>query len=303
MIRIVSAFLFSIVLFSCDPGINDNSKRNENWAWIVDDSGHGEWVAVGPQGIVTGYFTLFYSTGEIYETGYVLEGNRRDTSIYYSKTGDTLRYCIHENDSTLHSYYYVDGDYTESYATGEVKLEGKVKNHDQYGYWTEHNLDGVVTWESDIRDGIGWEKTYYESGERLDSTNYIGDKQNGLHYNWYENGNLQQITSWKDEVQDGPQIFYFENGNVMESELKKDGLLNDTCKRFWENGKLKAINYQINDNKHGEFRRYYESGTIEVIGNFNYGVKEGKWYWYDSTGTLYQIDTYDDGVLVNIEKK
>ena len=45
--------LLTIVLYSCNKGINDSSKRNENWVWFVDKpTGQGIWIPLGGKAIL-----------------------------------------------------------------------------------------------------------------------------------------------------------------------------------------------------------------------------------------------------------
>jgi antitoxin component YwqK of YwqJK toxin-antitoxin module len=203
MRHLICVLIFSVYLAGCDRGIDDNSRRNEKWAWLVDSNGQGQWVPVASeQGTVTGTYTLFYSTGEVYETGYIEDGIKIDSVLVYDKSGDSLRYIIYESDSVYRSYYIHNGPYSETFQTGEIKLEGTVKNNLQDGRWKQYDQNGTLIWECNLFDQTGWELNYFDSGMRKDCTHYVNGKQTGVLHVWYENGNLKQVTYWRNNVQD-----------------------------------------------------------------------------------------------------
>jgi hypothetical protein len=68
MIRILS--ILAVILIGCaSPGIDDVNKRNEKWAWWIDQSsGIGSWILIGDEKTFkSGHYTLFYRNGHIYQ--------------------------------------------------------------------------------------------------------------------------------------------------------------------------------------------------------------------------------------------
>lgn len=287
-----------------DPSIDDVSKRNEDWGWVVDSTGKGVWIPTGDlKPTFSGNYTVFYSTGEVYETGFIRNGVHQDTSIVFDKNGKELKYVIYTTDSAGISYYINDGPYVQAFQNGKLKLQGTIKEHKLQGVFSQYNSSGILIFESNVIDGTGWKKGYFPSGVRKDSANYIGEKQNGILYIWYENGQVSQITNWKDNVQYGHQLYYYDNGQLQREDFWENGDVHGPLKIYHRNGTLQHDHTYVFGKRDGLVRAYHENGALKVEGHSKNGVNIGKWYYYDESGKLIEVDTYENGELVNTEVK
>ncbi len=129
-ITIVLTLLTTMFLGCGDNGINDLSKRNENWVWFVDKkSGQGIWVPIGNKTTLeNGNYTAFYYKGKIREKGKIVEAQHVDTIYFYDLGEKLIKYTVLGSDSLTH-YYLNDGAYKEYSPKGEITEEGIVTNH------------------------------------------------------------------------------------------------------------------------------------------------------------------------------
>ena len=82
-----------VILYGCNSGIEDKSKRNENWCWWVDaKTGKVQWIPISTYTTVeNGQYTLFYFSGVVYEKGKLVKGQKVDTVFKYDLKGAALR--------------------------------------------------------------------------------------------------------------------------------------------------------------------------------------------------------------------
>ena len=121
----------TVIIYSCgDKGINDSSKRNENYIWFVDKTtGNGTWVPLGDHTTIdNGTYTAFYYDGKIREKGKIVEREFFDSVFYYDINERLIKYSIIKTDTTV-NYYINEGPYKAYSPTGELILDGVVKNH------------------------------------------------------------------------------------------------------------------------------------------------------------------------------
>src|SRR5262245_15374906 len=134
-------------ILSCrESGINDESKRNENWIWWVDKSTRkGEWISAGNRtSVKDGEFTIFYYNGLVYSQGKLKDGSEIDTTFYFNFESKTCKYIIHMGDSS-YNYYPVNGPYTGMYYKGGKREEGVVENNKPGDRWTWYFPNGRVS--------------------------------------------------------------------------------------------------------------------------------------------------------------
>lgn len=294
-----------LLLGSCiSDDINDQTKRNENWAWFVDEeTGTGRWIPVSEgMDVSAGEYSLFYTTGELAETGIIRDSVHADTVRKYDKSGKCIRYTIYRANQKTESYYTTDGPYKELYTSGKLLAEGVVKDHKEKGTWNEYYKTGKLYYKLALVNDSGAGSYYYESGRIKDSVCIVNGKQNGVSKFWYENGNLRQYTNWKNNLQDGEQRYYFENGQLQAKEFWTNGMIQGNRLHYYENGKLRSDANFLDNQPHGPQKKYHENGQLQCQGLSEKGKQTGLWLWYDETGKLYQKDTYVNGELKNVEK-
>jgi antitoxin component YwqK of YwqJK toxin-antitoxin module len=83
--------------------------------------------------------------------------------------------------ATKNKAVIMDGPYAEKYPSGQVRIEGEIKNGERFGQWRAYYPDGTKQSEDYFEDGKknGKTATFYKNGR----VRYIGyfqwDKPNG----------------------------------------------------------------------------------------------------------------------------
>ncbi len=85
-----------------------------------------------------------------------------------------------------------DGPYAEKYPSGQVRIEGEIKNGARFGQWRAYYPDGTTQSED-----------YFEDG-----------KKNGKTASFYKNGRLRYIGYFTWDKMSGMWEFYDTLGNV-----------------------------------------------------------------------------------------
>jgi antitoxin component YwqK of YwqJK toxin-antitoxin module len=324
-------FLLAIGLlgiYGCsEKGINDKSKRNENWIWWVDQStGVGKWIPYAASTTVKdGEFTAFYFNGLIYSHGQLKEGNEIDTTFYYDLEGKPNEY-INFTPDTFYIFYPVNGKYKAFNQTGTIREKGIVENNKRGNQWIWYYPDGKVSGKKMLVDNTGWKMNYYKSGQIQDSIHYSNDLVDGKAFHWYENGQLQEICDWKMEVQNGEYITYHENGNLKQKVNWKDGNRvgealvwfsnkQPELKQFWKDGKLEGKEFIYYENgqikqefnyknglREGKQLQYHSNGKLQASGMAMNAKQEGIWEWYNEDGTPMETDRFRNGELIKTER-
>ncbi len=121
------------LLPSCNKGIDDPSKRNENWCWHVPKAtGKGEWIKLGGnETFPDGLYTLFYPSGKNFEKGKTEDGTEIDTISSFDINGNISKYTYYLSD-TSYEYYLNDGPFKAWDSKGNLTEEATVKNHKVY---------------------------------------------------------------------------------------------------------------------------------------------------------------------------
>ncbi|MBI3518258.1 MAG: toxin-antitoxin system YwqK family antitoxin [Bacteroidetes bacterium] len=212
--------IFSILLLftltNCGDSIDDQSKRNENWCWFLDEkTGKGTWFQIGnDEWKETGKVTYFFMNGNVGEISKLKNGIRCDTSYYYDLKGNLIRYTTYSNDQQ-NDYYLNDGLYKAYYMNGNICDSGFIKSNKRINKWTSFSKSGKIRWTENHLDSTRIIFIcYYETGQIKDSVNFYNHLQNGEMKKWFENGNLKSISNWKDGKEIGEATHYFESGKL-----------------------------------------------------------------------------------------
>lgn len=294
--KFLAAVFFFLLLLSCcgDPnaenGVDDPSKRNENWAWFVDSAtGKGAWLPAGDSAsMITGDYMLFFCNGKIRKTGKLIDGRDADTMFYYDTAGKLIskRYITPEGQKEI----MPDGKYRSFYATCELSSEGEVRNNKIIGKRTEYFRSGKPKIVSFTTGDTTRFQRYYESGLPEDSFMLISGRKYGLAKKWYANGKIEAEVFLIDDKENGSYITYYENGNKKTEYMFRDGKEEGLCMQYYEDGKLKGkVNYR-NGQRHGEFWLYHPNGKLKVHG-------------FSENGTMTSGAKYDENGNMTKEKK
>lgn len=289
--------LFSVLIFiSCNSGINNKSKRNENWAWWIDaNTGKGEWIPVEVDNTAqNGRYTTFYFNGQIHKEGKLVDGKDVDTMRIYDTQGKLVAYKFFNSDTSI-DYIINDGFYREYESDSMVLGEGIIKNHTYGVPWTDYYLNGKKKSKTVYSKDSAWIMEYYDNGQMKDS-GYLYDIHNYLIYKgWYENGQLKEINNVKDNFYDGIKTEYYQTGdksklNIKTISLWKKGIEDGVQLDYYENGQMKDSAYVIVKTPRDIAKYWREDGSLELELTFKNGAffnrKE-----YDNSGMLVRDTT------------
>lgn len=282
-------FLFIVfILISCkESDFNDESKRNENWAyWIDEDSGKASWIPITDETTVeNGVYHLFYTNGKLFEKGRLKNKVHVDTVFRYDEQGEVIKYHIHQKDTVLY-VYLKDGDYLEKYHNGTIYEEGKLTNGTFNDNWVRYYESGQPRWIQNLANGTGNIIWFYESGLKLSEENKVNGKTNGIVKHWYENGQLKEETNWKNGISHGLHTFYYENGNVEQYIYWINNKAEGKSESFYSNGNIKQLKFFVNDELEGPYKQWKENGLLEFDGAYNNKQLSGMVFKYHSNGIV-----------------
>ena len=295
--------------------INDKNKRNENWSWFInEDTGKGKWVPIGEETTAdSGDYFLFYHNDHIMKKGRFKNKIEIDTTCIYNLKGETIKYLIHNSNSTK-TYYPINGKYEAHYATGEIMEKGIISNHEQQN-WVGISRLGNILMKKVMTDSLYIKTYYYESGQIKDSASYDNEnKLQGISQKWYKNGLTKSRIEWNNGLQEGETNYYFENGQIKRKSFYKKGHINGKVASWYTNSQIRATGNKINDEFNGEFKQWYSNGNLEIIGNFKNGLRHGLFTIYHENGNLKRKVTFhlnkangnierynEDGILIKVE--
>lgn len=223
MKKIAILLSLSLIVISCKEDINDSRYSNQNWAWYVGSSGQGEWIPVNSKmGVDSGFVTQFYSTGEIYATTPILNGEHSDTIKIFSKEGGLLKFKVPSKNEQWQ--YASDGPYQDLYPTGEIRDSGFVKDGQFVGEWKSYSKNGYLEYlerTDGINDTSRW---YYPSGQLKSIGFHTNGIQEGESIHYFENGLVEQELKWQQGLMHGAQFYYDSEGELLEIQHWKNGV-------------------------------------------------------------------------------
>ncbi|UUV22670.1 toxin-antitoxin system YwqK family antitoxin [Paenimyroides aestuarii] len=282
-------FLLTVyILIGCSKAdINDESKRNENWAyWIDEDSGKASWIPVTDETTVeNGVYHLFYTNGKLFEKGRLKNKVHVDTVFKYNEMGDVIKYSIHQKDTILH-VYLKDGDYIEKYQNGKIYQNGKLTNGTFNDNWERYYKNGQTEFIQDFINGNGAITWFFENGNVSSLSYRLNGKTEGKVQHWFKNGNLDEVSYWKNGLQDSLFTYFYENGQMQGRSNFKEGKKQGKSEVWHENGQLKLESFYVDDILHGSFKQWKDNGKLEVDGNYINGQLKSKIYGYHKNGKI-----------------
>lgn len=128
----MSLLLPFILLTACNDRIDDASKRNTDWCWLVSKPGSGKWIRLnGNSSLPDGRYTLFYANGNVFKKGKTENGVNTDTLSYFDVNGKPLKDVYYLKD-TMYEYYINNGPYKAWSDQGDLIEEATIKDHKVY---------------------------------------------------------------------------------------------------------------------------------------------------------------------------
>lgn len=274
-----------MVLFMLTAGYTVNAQE------IVNSNGFNRFLypngKVSSEGLMKngkpdGFWITYYPTGIIKSMG-----NRRNhlldsTWVFFNEAGDTLQkinYVMGKKNG--YAYEYNTGK------TDDPMKRGTIVSKELY--------------VNDLKEGISY--YYYPDGKIREKVNYLGNKRNGLTYEYDRVGTIITLLTYK-------------NGMIIERERinRKDnnGLKQGIWRVYADNGLLQKEESFKDDVLHGSYKEYDTKGNITMImqyvqGNI-YEEKEADSLdieirnEYDNQGNLIFSGSYKDNIPVGIHR-
>jgi morn repeat-containing protein len=100
--------------------------------------------------------------------------------------------------------------------------------------------------------------SYYSSGRKKLSGDYMEGHRQGVFTEWYENGQKKSVINYSYDIVDGKMTVYYDTGAIF-----YEGNMND---------------------KDGTVKGYDQNGTLRFEGKLEKGKKVGNWTYYDGMG-------------------
>ncbi|RRJ87706.1 hypothetical protein EG240_14665 [Paenimyroides tangerinum] len=303
-----SLFLLTLLIVSCNKNdFNDKSKRNLNWAYLVDESsGKGSWIPVLKETTVEdGVFYMFYSSGEIYKKGKLRNKKRVDTTYIYNEIGEVIRLRVYQRDTTF-DVYLKDGNYIEKFQNGDIFQKGKLSNGVFNDDWIRYYENGEPEFIQELKNGTGKITWFYNDGYISAVANRLNGLTNGEVRHWYDNGYLREISYWKNGVQEGLVKEFFNDGSIKSQMNFKNGRFHGVSEEWYENGKMKMSNTYKNDTLHGEKLQWNINGQLELKGVYINGIFQGSVIGYHKNGKIsrrgFVLDEKPDGTWEDFDE-
>lgn len=97
----------------------------------------------------------------------------------------------------------LDGNYTQWYSSGKMKIKGKYSNGYFSGRWLYYNLAGEIVGTGNYIMGSGTQKAWYPNGNIMREINYQNNLKHGSE-KWYTpEGQLEKV-------------LFYDEGNIVD---------------------------------------------------------------------------------------
>lgn len=199
------------------------------------------------------------------------------------------KWNIYKKSNLIESMFYddgyLDGEYIELSAYGNIRTLGYYRKGKKNGSWDE----------------------FYESGDKNKTCTYEdGDKILQIYYN--TDGSIRSEQEFKNGDKNGVYRLYSYPDHLLKIERNfVDGTL--VGKQFiWYTSNLNDYYQYSNYNEFGKLdgdfsEIYIDTKNVKTKGQYKNGRQMGKWIYGEPNGTIYQQNTYDnDGRLIESKK-
>ncbi len=216
----------------------------------------------------------------------LLFANGKQIGKAYQKYSEYDRTAYYNNDGIL------DGEYSEIYHGGNVKVKGKYNNGKKTGTWEYGKKSGEKTkTEEYANDDKIKETTYYTNG----SVNTVRELKNGKKHGYerkynYEDGSLLSELYFSEGKQSSVNA-----GN----EKNPGSLIKQTKQMSSNQGNFIKTFYEVNGKLEGEYTEQYTEGNkgMKAKGQYKNGLKVGLWVYENRSGKKIKEENYVNGKL------
>lgn len=136
----------------------------------------------------------------------------------------------------------LSGEYSETWANGNIRKKGSYENGKAVGVWVSHRLDGkqdgYMTFREGLKHGLG--KTFFDDGTVESTTEWANDKREGVERRFdYESGELSSEFRYSDGERHGAYTRRYSDGTVTEGIYDKG--VEIERKQYHSNGQLSDL--------------------------------------------------------------
>lgn len=295
--RTLSIIFFFAIGCSNPDSIEDKSKRNENWAWFVDQkTGVGEWVELSDKSTIDGGdYVLFYSNGNVRQKGKFKNGVDCDTVYRFDIHGQPQDKYIRLQDSTIVDIW-PNGPFKAHYATGELMTEGYRLNNALVDSCVDYFKSGQVSTYSFYSKDTVSRIDFHENGVISHKGMKVGSFSEGADTVWYPNGSLKEVWFYSNGKEYGESRLYYPSGALRHINNYENGKKVGLSSSYHENGQVDIKQYFVNGQPSGIYEDYYPNGTLCMRGNIVDDEKQGLWITYYDNGAISSEGFYQNNL-------
>jgi antitoxin component YwqK of YwqJK toxin-antitoxin module len=246
-------------------------EEHGEWVWYYDN-GQVSLKGKYEQGNAIGEWISYHRNGTIentktYDANYLQQG----ASINYNDKG-VITYITNYVDGNRHdtSFYYSD--------IGELQMV-RYYHYDELMGYSHPDANGELLAMIPIEKGTAEIETFYANGNPSRKYSFVGGEFNGSYLHYYSNGQVESEDFYLHGHRNGTAIFYYENGSL---QTKINYLLNNNhgiYEDYHKNGRIKVRAIFLNDKENGKASYYKENGELEKeIWYFNGEAYDAKYY-------------------------
>ncbi len=233
-------------------------------------------------GVQDGAEIRYDSQGKVRSQANFSEGKTigKEVRNISSNTGDYVQTANYNKEGKY------DGEYSEIFTDGKVRMKGQYKNGKKEG-----------TWEYGKKNGQKIRTEVYNNDEKVKETIYYTDNtvesvkelKNGKKNGWERKYNYGDGTL-KSEI-------FYKDGEV--SSETGSGLAKQTKQISSNIGGYTQTFYEVNGKYEGEFTEQWLEGAkgIKSKGQYKNGKKNGLWVYEHKSGKKEKEENYINGVL------
>ncbi len=232
--------------------------------------------------------------------------------IWEELEGGRVAISVDDNQLPKHAWKYSDlaanysGMWTKRYR-GQKGYEGNYKNGRKHGTCTEWYRNRQKKWEANYKEGKlhGTYTEWYWNGEEAKEANYNDGQKHGTWRTWYGQGQKFAEGNFTNGKEDGPWKIWYSNGQKVVEFDFENGKHRGTLTYWYRNGqKHREYNdgYGRADGTHTK-TWWRESGQKLFEENYKDGKRHGMWTEWDEKGKVSKIKYYENGKLMQPQKK
>lgn len=234
----------------------DQNEKLIHFALIKSDKFIQYYVNDGP-------YISYFQDGKVFEKATIKKHKVKDQWTRYYNNGNIEWITDLKEGTGLKTWYFEDGQLSQSTDYVKGKLHGK-------------------------------NESWYKNGQRKEISNWSNGNQNGLFEYFYENGKPEERTNWVNGKTEGKSESWYEDGKQKNIKFFKSDLMDGNLKQWYTNGQMQLeANFSLGK-KNGKAIKYYKNGNLQAEGFYKNDLEDGTFKWYDENGRLVKKVDYTE---------